>query len=75
MKILAKRGKNTYLILTKDHEDPLKRKGRVLSVICKTLYPEMKLDSILMRGYWEEYKGSQDKLKELLKSVENKKTF
>lgn len=69
MKIIGIKGKDTYLILTKGHDDPFKQKARVLDVSRETFYPELKLHSILMRGYWKEYTGSQDLLKELLKQV------
>ena len=72
MKIVGIKGTDSYLILTKGHDDPLKQLARVLSVSRETFYPEQKLHSILMRGYWEEYTGSQDKLKELLKLVKHR---
>lgn len=43
--------------------------GRVLDLAQGILFPDFPFDSILARGYWVDYKGSQDLLAELLPKV------
>jgi len=63
MEIIAKRGETSYLLETS------LGMGRVLDLEQKVLFPELNIQSILARGYWEPYTGSQDELANLLSQV------
>lgn len=52
-KVIAKRGSDDFLLLTK------KDYGRVFIRSEKKLYPETFIHSIIARGYWDEWKGTQ----------------
>jgi len=60
--IVAKQSKHR-LLLAKD-----KKTGRILDLEEKILYPENYLESIVARGYWQDYVGKQN-AEELLKDV------
>lgn len=64
--VVAQRGENSYL-LTADGG----KMGRVLDLDAGEFFPEFNFQSILMRGYWEEYTGDKT-AEELLKEIENK---
>jgi hypothetical protein len=64
IKIIAISGHSRYL-LTDDNG----KTGQVLDVNQDMLYPKFKLQSILERGYWQDYTGSQDILNKLLENV------
>lgn len=51
MKIVARRGKSTYLV------DLGEGQGRVYDESTRTLHPALNLQSILGRGYWEPFPG------------------
>jgi len=63
MEIVAKRGETSYLLET------VPGMGRVLDLEQKVLFPEFNIQSILARGYWEPFAGSQDELSNLLSQV------
>lgn len=58
MRIVAKRGKSTYLVDAGDG------KGQVYDESTRTLHPPFNIQSILARGYWEPFEG------ELAKPIE-----
>lgn len=64
--VVAIRGKSSFL-LTSDGG----KTGRVLNLNEGVFYPEFNFQSILMRGYWEEYTGDKT-AEELIKEIENK---
>jgi hypothetical protein len=68
MKIIAYQGTKRYLLeVGLDHRGlPM---GRVLDLGQGKLFPPFNIHSILARGYWEEYTGSQDILDDLLSRV------
>lgn len=63
--VAATRGEGVYL-LTDDNGET----GRVLNLTLseKPFYPRFNFQSILMRGYWEEYKGDL-KAEDLIKDA------
>ena len=61
--VAAVRGETSFL-LTADNG----KTGRVLDSDAGVLYPEFNFQSILMRGYWEEYTGDKT-AEELLRGV------
>jgi len=63
MEIVARRGETSYLLETAPGI------GRVLDLEQKVLFPEFNIQSIIARGYWESYTGSQDELANLLSQV------
>jgi hypothetical protein len=63
--IVAQQGQSVYLLADKSG-----KKGRVLSLTQGILFKPFNIQSILARGYWEKYNGSQDKMDELLDEVE-----
>lgn len=71
MKIAYQRGKNDYLVV----EDSVEQigpqtMGRILDSGDGKLYPELPVQSILARGYWDEFTGSQSILEPLLDEAE-----
>ena len=62
MEIIAIRGTRKYLVRINE------KLGIVYDVNEDTLFPPFNLNSILARGYWEEYTGSQDQLLEKIRS-------
>ena len=61
MKVIAKRGDNSYLVQTSEN------RARVADMDQNVFYPEFNLLSILARGYWEDYDDTDgSKLKEIL---------
>jgi hypothetical protein len=63
--IIAQQGDSVYLLADKSG-----KKGRVLSLKQGSLFKPFNLQSIIARGYWEEYKGSQSKMDELIDEVD-----
>lgn len=68
-RIVAVWGKSAYLVHTSGELHTIKSKARVLDLNQGILFPEFALDSILARGYWDEYAGPQDVLPGLLAQV------
>ncbi len=62
MQIVAKRGEAVFLLAVSN------KVGRVLDMESSILYPENDLESIVARGYWENYTGKQN-AEELIKQV------
>lgn len=73
MQIVAQQGKNpetaSYLIMTGPN------RARVFDGDVNILYPEFNMQSILSRGYWEDYTGSQDIIQALLARATIYNTF
>jgi len=69
MEIIGKQSQGSYLVLTKDDKDPMKRKARVLDLIQGKLFKEQSLEIILKQGYWQDYSAPKGELKALLKLV------
>ncbi len=65
-KVVAQRGERVYLLTADDG-----KMGRVLDLNNGEFFPEFNFQSILMRGYWEEYTGDKT-AEELLKGIEIK---
>jgi len=63
MKIIAHQGTSAYLVqVSKD-------KSRVLDMDQKIFFKPFNTQSILARGYWEEYTPKEGELEKLLKKV------
>ncbi|MFJ7726531.1 PD-(D/E)XK nuclease family protein [Neobacillus sp. NPDC097160] len=53
-KVIAQQGNERLLLLYPDDQ------GRILELRDSVIYPQMHVESLLARGYWEEYKGNHD---------------
>lgn len=61
MKVVAKQGEERFLLQINE------QKGRIIDLEQKKVFPENYIQSILLRGYWEEYNLSKEETKKLLK--------
>ena len=68
-KIVAQQGKSVFLLA-----DKTGKMGRVLSLTQKMLFKPFNLQSILARGYWEDFTGEQSVLSKLLKQVDDEES-
>ena len=57
MKIVARQGDEIYLVQVSETH------ARVLSLVVKRMFPSMLIDSILARGNWEFYEGTDKELR------------
>lgn len=57
MRPIAQRGKGTRVLL-----EVAPGRGRVLDRAAGVIYPVMRLDSILARGYWQPFDGDGDQV-------------
>lgn len=71
MKIFAKRDGSVYM-LVKDGVDEIEAEteGRVLDARTNRLYPWMNANSIIARGYWTLYSGSQSIVEPMVEAAE-----
>lgn len=73
MQIVAQQGKNpetaSYLIMTGPN------RARVFDGDARIVFPEFNMHSILARGYWEDFTGSQDILPSLFEGSTIYNTF
>ena len=69
MYIIGTQGPGRYLVDIEEERDGLGL-GRVLDLDQGLLFPPWPIGSIVARGYWQEYAGSQDVLPGLLRQVE-----
>jgi len=60
MKIIAKQGEERFLLQIN------KQKGRIIDLEQKKVFPENNIQSILLRGYWEEYELTEEETMKLL---------
>lgn len=67
--IIATQGSEAYLI------EMEKNRGRVLDLNQGILFPEFNIHSIIARGGWEEFTGSQDILPDLIAKVKRYEVF
>jgi len=67
MKIIAQRNENVYM-LVEDGVDEIEAdtEGRVLDDRNELLYPYTDANSLVARGYWEEFDGDQSILDPML---------
>lgn len=64
MKIIGQQNNEIFLVLTKDSKDPAKRKGIIVNTLLEVIFPEQLMEALIKFGYWEDYEGSQDLIKE-----------
>lgn len=62
-RIIATQGSQCYLVLVAED------RARVLDLEARRYFPAFNLQSILARGYWQAYRGSQRVLRDLIKRV------
>ncbi len=67
MRIIAKRGDDSFILLTNEQTERGLEKGRIIDICQKRIYPEQYIQSFLLRGYWEEYNLSEEETKKFLK--------
>lgn len=67
VKVIAIQGYSNFLIQTKEN------KGRILDLDRNEFFPEFLIQSIIARGYWENWQGSQKILKDIFKRAKIKK--
>ena len=60
MKIIAKQGEERFLLQIN------KQKGRIIDLEQKKVFQENNIQSILLRGYWEEYELTEEETMKLL---------
>lgn len=72
MKIIAQQNNEVFLVLSKDNKDPLKRIGFVVDMKRESIFPKQQIEVIMKFGYWEDYEGTQDLLKEFKKYKKRK---
>jgi hypothetical protein len=66
MRIIAKRGEDSYILLTNDKTEKGLEKGRIVDIGQNKIFPEQYIQSFLARGYWEEYNLSEEGTKKFL---------
>lgn len=66
--VIAQQGEDRLLLLYRDEQ------ARILDVRDSVLWPPMHVESLLGRGYWEEYDGSHD-IASLLKDVRDSNAY
>lgn len=66
---IAAEGDDAYLLVVSGTAGEYGCIGRVLDLTQGILFPEFPYDSLLARGYWNEYTGPQTALPGLLKKV------
>lgn len=69
--VIAQRGQQYLLIESGVDPQDARAKGRILDVSQGRLFPALSVQSVLARGYWEEYTGPQAALPRLLAQVED----
>ena len=60
MKVVAKQGEDRFLLQINE------QKGRIIDLEQKKVFPENNIQSILLRGYWEEYELTEEETMKLL---------
>lgn len=60
MKVVAKQGEKRFLLQIN------KQKGRIIDLVQKKVFQENNIQSILLRGYWEEYELTEEETMKLL---------
>lgn len=72
MKIIAQKNNEIFLILSRNNKDPSKRKGFIVDTLKEIIFPEQLMEALIKFGYWEDYVGSQDLIKEFKKYKKQK---
>ncbi|MDR7000992.1 hypothetical protein [Neobacillus niacini] len=66
--IIAQQGDDRLLLLYPDDQ------GRILDIHSSVIFPPMHLESLLGRGYWEDYQGNHD-VEQLLDTVSDSRAY